>query len=655
MPRSRDRSTRDRRRSRDDSDDEDIDEVWRAGTTKPRSRRHDKTARSAEYDEFLRTRPAPAPTLSPRQTTRSSWDLAAFASHSVDVDWDADPREERRRAPSAGWATRLAAAQSHGGRAREHDLTEKLKTFGFFDDFDVAADTVNDGDYYASDSLVAEARRRLRKTDPSKKEATTVKDDKVDPRNLSDIATDLDAALGTLTQRLSCTDLLPQESQAYETPLYDATPSHVEMKGPQTLSQISETLDAALYTFTKSYQAKEAAEKAAQEEIEKQRGLERAEIEKEIRAKHSLELMEAAIALGECDMKVEGERREDDAYLGPIRDMRRSLDGEEPLPPARRAATLNDSVFHYPPAQPAKVPFLPLGAMQDTSLPPPVPRVEQRPTGSLNDVSQGIGAELDLALGLMQKRLGAEQMVAKDGDVKPDAKPKVMEDPESKGELDEDEKKRLMRKEIEEFEKRVDDAEKAATARREAQVDDLGSDCSSEPRDEPGDLGLGGARAHRFETEESIDRFLAAGPARPPRIVDVAARPRSIERPQALRGSFERYDGGALQSRRSYERRSRSPPRTYERRSRSPPRTYERRSRSPRVSYPQSPFADLANIYDAARDRHERVSYKRDDRVRVVEERATEADLTAAERLERVKTLRETVRKDLRGYEDGTA
>ena len=253
MPRSRDRSSRDdrRRRSRDDDSEEDIDEVWRAGTTKPRSRRHDRTARSAEYDEFLRTRPAPAPTLSPRdKNTRSSWDLAAFASHSVDVDWDADPREERRRAPSAGWATRLAAAQSHGGRAREHDLTEKLKTFGFFDDFDVAADTVNDGDYYASDSLVAEARRRLRKTDPKAKEVTTVKDDKVDPRNLSDIATDLDAALGTLTQRLSCTDLLPQESQAYETPLYDAAPSHVEMKGPQTLSQISETLDAALYTLS---------------------------------------------------------------------------------------------------------------------------------------------------------------------------------------------------------------------------------------------------------------------------------------------------------------------------------------------------------------------------------------------------------------------
>ena len=124
--------------------------------------------------------------------------------------------------------------------------------------------------------------------------------------------------------------------------------------------------------------------------------------------------MEAAIALGECDSKIEGERRDDDAYLGPIRDMRRSLDGEEPLPPARRAATLNDAVFHYPPAQPAKVPFLPLGALTDSRLPPPVPRVEHMATGSLKDFSQGIVAELDLALGLMQKRLGAEQMVAKD-------------------------------------------------------------------------------------------------------------------------------------------------------------------------------------------------------------------------------------------------
>ena len=142
-------------------------------------------------------------------------------------------------------------------------------------------DTVNDGDYYASDSLVAEAlegcgrRTRSRRTLPLSKMTRSTR------ATYLDIATDLDAALGTLTQRLSCTDLLPQESQAYETPLYDATPSHVEMKGRKRYPKSPRALDAALYTFTKSYQAKEAAEKAAQEEIEKQRGLERAEIEKE--------------------------------------------------------------------------------------------------------------------------------------------------------------------------------------------------------------------------------------------------------------------------------------------------------------------------------------------------------------------------------------
>ena len=653
-----DRAARDDRASRDD-DDEDLDEVWRPRARTGR-RQMDRTARSAEYDEFLRTRPAPAPTLSPDRAAKKSWDLADFARHSVDVDWDADPREKRNEcAPSAGWASRLETAQSHGGRAREHDVTEKLKGFGFFDDFDMAADTVNDGDYYASDSLVAEARRRLNKTDAKK---TTSKEEPMDARCLSDIATDLDAALGTLTQRLSCTDLLPQENQTYE-PLYDSTVQAAPMMtGPQTLSQISETLDAALYTFTKSYQAKEAAEQAAQDAIEKQRGLERAEIEKEIRAKHSLELMEAAIALGECDAQLEGGRREDDAYLGPIRDMRRSLDGEEPLPPARRAATLNDAVFHYPPAQhqhqhqhqpqlfhnDVRLPMHQQQRLLDSRLPPaPGPR-ESRPTCSLAETSQGIGAELDLALGLMQKRLGAVTIVAADGETKPDDRPAILEDPEFRGNKpDEAEKKRLMAQEISEFEKRVDEAEKESTLRREALVDDLGSDCSSEPRDEPGDLSLGGARAHRFETEEAIDRFLAAGPARPPRVVDVAGRPprsversRSVERPRSLVGSFERYDGGALPSReRGYRRSSRSPP----------PGGYRRAPRTP-----QSPFADLANLYDAARDRHERVSYKRrDDRLDEASVRATEADLTAAERLARVRTLRETVRNDLRGYADG--
>ena len=101
--------------------------------------------------------------------------------------------------------------------------------------------------------------------------------------------------------------------------------------------------------------------------------------------------------------------------------------------------------------------------MPDTSLPTLPARRET--DGFPERRAAGHRAELDLALGLMQKRLGAEQMVAKDGDVKPDAKPKVVEDPELKGGWT-SEKPKLMRKEIEEFEQRVDDAEKAATARR---------------------------------------------------------------------------------------------------------------------------------------------------------------------------------------------
>ena len=69
------------------------------------------------------------------------------------------------------------------------------------------------------------------------------------------------------------------------------------MKGPQTLSQISET-PMRPSTPSPSPINKEAAEKAAQEEIEKQRGLERAEIEK--RNPHAclvLEFTKAAIAL----------------------------------------------------------------------------------------------------------------------------------------------------------------------------------------------------------------------------------------------------------------------------------------------------------------------------------------------------------------------
>ena len=69
------------------------------------------------------------------------------------------------------------------------------------------------------------------------------------------------------------------------------------------------------------YQAKEAAEKAARRRS-RRKGSRTAEIEKEIRER--LWAHGGRDRLGECDSKIGGERREDDAYLGPIRDMRRS-------------------------------------------------------------------------------------------------------------------------------------------------------------------------------------------------------------------------------------------------------------------------------------------------------------------------------------------
>ena len=76
-------------------------------------------------------------------------------------------------------------------------------------------------------------------------------------------------------------------------------------------------------------------------------------------------------------------------------------------------------MFHYPPAQPPPVPFLPLGAMQDTSLLEQPCHASRSADGRMAERRvAGHRAELDLALGLMQKRLGAEQMVAKRGDIR---------------------------------------------------------------------------------------------------------------------------------------------------------------------------------------------------------------------------------------------
>ena len=83
---------------------------------------------------------------------------------------------------------------------------------------------------------------------------------------------------------------------------------------------------------------------------------------------------------------------------------------------------------------------------------------------------------------------------------------------------------------------------------------------------------------------------------------------------------------GALQSRRSYERRSRSPPRRASGARARPEPTSG--ARALRVSYPRSPFADLANIAMRRATATSASLQTRRSR-RVVEERATEADLSA--------------------------
>ena len=94
----------------------------------------------------------------------------------------------------------------------------------------------------------------------------------------------------------------------------------------------------------------------------------------------------------------------------------------------------------------------------------------------------------------------------------------------------------------------------------------------------------------------------------------MAARPHRRAAP-GTRGSFERYDGGAYnRAEATSGARARRPEPTSGARARLRKPTRALALAAGELS--AVALADLANIYDAARDRHERVSYKRDDRVK---------------------------------------
>ena len=151
----------------------------------------------------------------------------------------------------------------------------------------------------------------------------------------------------------------------------------------------------------------------------------------------------------------------------------------------------------------------------DPCAPPPAPEPEY----TLADASHNVQAELDLALGLMQKRLGCKVMVGKDEATKPGDDPDVT-GLETEEEKEAREKKEAREASDKEFERRMDEAEARATTRLDlfGGDDDLGSDCAYEPHPatlcpELADAERRGAD-YRLATDEAIDRFLEEPAAR---------------------------------------------------------------------------------------------------------------------------------------------
>ena len=136
------RSTRDRRRRPRDDSEEDIDEVWRADDEA--SMAAPATAGPLSTTSSCGRGP-PSADAHPVTKIRGRPGTSRPRIPQVDVDWALIERSGG--APSAGWATRLAAA-SRAGRAgtRPHGETQKP----VLDDLAVTADAVSNDDCHAS-------------------------------------------------------------------------------------------------------------------------------------------------------------------------------------------------------------------------------------------------------------------------------------------------------------------------------------------------------------------------------------------------------------------------------------------------------------------------------------------------------------------------
>ena len=142
------------------------------------------------------------------------------------------------------------------------------------------------------------------------------------------------------------------------------------------LFQIVERLDAAMYTFTRSYQAKAQLEKEAQDRLDKEKAEEYRLMEMDVRNAHTIKMIDMATAYEDAAMKAS------------------DVDDK-----SRKTNWLDAPGQQYSTSLPSQ---LLSGGGNNVGQPSADP--------GILDLSTEVGRNLDVTLALMQKRLGSDSM-----------------------------------------------------------------------------------------------------------------------------------------------------------------------------------------------------------------------------------------------------
>lgn len=263
-----------------------------------------------------------------------------------------------------------------------------------------------------------------------------------------------------------------------------------------SLRQVTESLDAALYTFIKAYQAKEQREKDLQEEAEKIRAEERRQLEKQVREEHSIRMIEAAAAVADVASEVPVSKTVGWCCCKECCTCEKSQQQACPC-------------FCYGSSDRLVVSAAAPEVVEQAIVSPA--GVNQNQASSLTDATQNLQHQLDLALAMMQKRLGGDkpfisfnsiEFVPKPPDAQPNDPVVVHADSEEEKAKRAQEEKRA--KEVDDFERKTRDAElRAATAiaERAREFDQLGTPLT--------DGSMDFHNEYDISTNEAIDRILS--------------------------------------------------------------------------------------------------------------------------------------------------